>query len=301
LGNYPQEFFPQLNVTFVSYPTVDGRMMADGTRFLENESIDGSIPDMTARLVSVVTHSMSRRSVMVGVGREDRWEYPLEAVRELTVNALMHRDYHPLARGTQIKVEMYPDRLVFSNPGGIFGAALPAQLLEGAVTSSRNAVLARLLEDVELPATTRTVCENRGSGLKMVADELAAAGLVAPVFRPSVALFTVELRNQLRETGLTTHTTEQSRPTPRPDFEEPVLTALLTGAKTTAELVTETGLSRAGVGVKLRALEKQGRIAPIGNRYSTKVQWGLVVPEAQPSATSPLEEPANLPSRLSSR
>lgn len=118
LGTYPQEFFPQLNVTFVSYPTSDGRPMADGTRFLENVAIDGPIPQMVSRLVEVVTRSMTRRSVMVGIGREDVWEYPIEVVRELAVNALMHRDYHPLANGTQVRVEMFLDRLVFINPGG---------------------------------------------------------------------------------------------------------------------------------------------------------------------------------------
>jgi ATP-dependent DNA helicase RecG len=279
LGRYPQEFFPQLNVTFVSYPTVSGRMMADGTRFLENASLDGSIPDMVAGLVDVVTRHMTRRSVMVGIGREDRWEYPVEAVRELAVNALMHRDYHPLSQGMQVRVEMYPDRLVFSNPGGVFGAAAPAQLLEGSVYSSRNAVLARLLEDVELPRTTRTVCENRGSGLKSVAEELGAAGLQPARFHLSVGLFTVELRNGLRNA-------ETAAPTPATALavaeaatsEARLLAALATGPKTTAELVKATGLSRSGVGAKLRTLEQRGQVEPVGNRYSPRVRWAPVLP-----------------------
>jgi ATP-dependent DNA helicase RecG len=277
LGRYPQEFFPQLNVSFVSYPTVDGRMMSDGTRFLANEAIDGSIPEMVTGLVDVVARNMTRRSVMIGIGREDRWEYPLEAIRELTVNALMHRDYHPLAQGTQVRVEMYPDRLVFTSPGGLYGTATPDELLRGALSSSRNAILARLLEDVELPHTTRSVCENRGSGLKMVANDLALAGLTPPVFRPTVGHFTVELRNEgVGQTGLQVIEAVKGVDTPKARSDGGILDALRTGPKTTVELMDITDLSRAGVSSKMRTLEKQGLVAPTDNRFSRTVRWALV-------------------------
>ena len=41
LGRYPQQFLPQLNVTHVAFPTTTGDPLEDGTRFLDNESIDG--------------------------------------------------------------------------------------------------------------------------------------------------------------------------------------------------------------------------------------------------------------------
>ncbi|MDR1236790.1 MAG: putative DNA binding domain-containing protein [Propionibacteriaceae bacterium] len=86
LGSYPQQFFPQLNVTFVSFPTTDGRAMRDGTRFLDNVALDGSIPMMVSGLLDAVSRNMTRRAVIIGAGREDIWEYPLDAVRELIVN-----------------------------------------------------------------------------------------------------------------------------------------------------------------------------------------------------------------------
>ncbi|MEZ5264687.1 MAG: hypothetical protein R2755_23550, partial [Acidimicrobiales bacterium] len=43
LGRYPQQFFPQLDVTFVAFATTNGEPLADGTRFLDNQSIDGPI------------------------------------------------------------------------------------------------------------------------------------------------------------------------------------------------------------------------------------------------------------------
>ncbi|MDR1450455.1 MAG: putative DNA binding domain-containing protein [Propionibacteriaceae bacterium] len=272
LGRYPQEFFPQLNVTFVAYPTADGRMMADGTRFLENVSLDGSIPEMVTGLVQTVSRNMTRRSVMVGVGREDHWEYPLEAIRELAANALLHRDYHPLAQGTQVRVEMYPDRLLFSNPGGLYGAATEAELLRGAASSSRNALLARLLEDVETPPSTRPVCENRGSGLKMVADEMAEADLEPPIFHLSAGTFTVELRNA------PIGKPNQAPITGRAAVQEPnqdLLDALAAGPMTTTELMATVGLSRSAVSLRLRNLEERGLVSPTGPRFSRTVRWRL--------------------------
>jgi len=189
LGRYPQQFFPQLNVTFVSFATPDGRPMADGTRFLDNVVIDGPIPAMITRAVDVVRRNMTRRAVVVGVGRTDYWEYPEEAVRELIANALMHREYHPLAHGSQVRVELYPDRLEVVSPGGLFGAFRPDVLGAETVTSSRNAVLGRLLEDIRLPGVNRMVCENRGTGLLAVSATLRDSGLEPVTIHDTLSAF----------------------------------------------------------------------------------------------------------------
>lgn len=275
LGTYPQQFFPQLNVTFVSYPTTDGRAMRDGTRFLDNAALDGPIPMMVSGLLEAVQRNMTRRSVISGAGREDVWEYPVEAVRELVVNALMHRDYNALAQGSQVRVEMYPDRLVFLNPGGLFGAASTTELLRGTVSSSRNAALARLLEDVEIPGTNRTVCENRGSGIRTIASELASFGMEPLRLRSSGGIFTAELSS--RDRPAAGGPAMETSPTPRREktSANAILSALATGPKSTADLMAQTGLSRAGVGANLRALEAKGLAQPTENRRSRKVKWTL--------------------------
>jgi hypothetical protein len=72
-------------------------------------------------VVDAITTNMRLAGTVRGVGRQDVYEYPVEALREAIVNAIMHRDYSPSSRGAQVQVEMYPSRLVVRNPGGLFG------------------------------------------------------------------------------------------------------------------------------------------------------------------------------------
>jgi ATP-dependent DNA helicase RecG len=194
LGQYPQQFFPQLNVTFVVIPaTSKDTVPLDGPRFLDNRTIGGSIPVMVAETVKAMVRNMATRSQVTGVGRQDSYEYPIEALREAVTNALMHRDYSPYARGTQVQVEMYSDRLVVRNPGGLFGTVTEDDLGQEGVSSSRNAVLARLLQDVALPGTDDVVCENRGSGIPAMIHALRRAGLTTPRFDDRLTRFRVTI------------------------------------------------------------------------------------------------------------
>lgn len=195
LGRYPQQFFPQLCLTFVHYPTKMGEGGSGTTRFLDNVRVDGSIPHIAREALAVIRRNMSRRALISGDGREDFWEYPPEALREALVNALVHRDLSPGSRGTQVQVEMYPDRLRILNPGGLYGSVDISCLGEEGVSSSRNGLLLRILEDVPIPGEGRTICENRGSGIRTMRIELARASMSPPEFRDKVTSFEVAMPN----------------------------------------------------------------------------------------------------------
>jgi ATP-dependent DNA helicase RecG len=274
LGVYPQAFYPQLNVTFVSFPTLDGGQMRDGTRFLDNVAIDGSIPAMVSGLLAAVMRNMRRGAAIIGAGREDIWEYPVEAVRELVVNAIMHRDYHPMSHGAQIRVEMYPDRLAFVNPGGLYGAASTDELLAGTISFSRNAVLAKLLEDVEIPPTSRAVCENRGSGIKAIIAELAAARMPPLQLTATGGWFTAQLRHHQPESQPAPPGVPTDQATARA-APSAILAALSAGPHSTPELMGLTGLTRPTLGNRLRALEAAGLVSPTTSRRSRNVKWQL--------------------------
>lgn len=274
LGAYPQRHVPQLNVTFVVFPTVTGEPLADGTRFLDNRSIDGPIPVMVAETLASVRRNMTRRSVVAGIGRDDIWEYPEEAIRELVTNALLHRDYHPMAQGTQVSVELFPDRLVIRSPGGLFGPVSRDDLLAEPVSSSRNAHLAKLLEDVEIPGTGQRVCENRATGLVATAAALRRAGMQPPKLRDTVREFQALVYNH----GLLDDETIEwlsSVDTSGVSDQQRLGLAFVrrSGSITNQQYRTVTGVDAQAATRDLTALAAEGLLTKLGDRRWAK--WVL--------------------------
>lgn len=209
MGSYPQAFFPQLIMSVVVLPGEElGEVTEDGRRFLDNHSCTGPIPSMLDEAMGVLVRNMRKTSTMEGlnssgIGRVERYEYPLEAIRELLVNALMHRDYSPGARGSQVQVELYTNRLVVRSPGGIYGAVTIRDFGQPGVSSTRNSYLASILTDLPDPGTGRLIAENRASGIPTVLRALKEAGLPAPQFADRLLYVQVTLMQPPQDVSYT--------------------------------------------------------------------------------------------------
>lgn len=196
LGRDPQSHFPELGLTFVAYPgTRIGEEGPAGERFLDEARVEGPIPLMIKPVMTTLQRNMKRRAIIQGVGRDSQWEYPLPALREAIVNALVHRDFSALARGTPVQVQLFTDRLTIINPGGLHGPVTIETLGEAGVSSSRNATLMRILEDTPIPEEQLLVCENRGSGIGAMLTALRDVGMSPPEFRDAIATFSVTFPN----------------------------------------------------------------------------------------------------------
>lgn len=195
-GNYPQERFPDLCVTFVRYPTDRaGEPGPSGERFLDNEKVTGPIPEMVMETLRVLKRNMRRREIVRGLFREDVWEYPEDVLREAIVNALGHRDYSPAARGSHVQVQMFPTRLTIINPGGLFGPVTIDDLGRPGVQASRNQYLMNILEELPAGPNGATLCEHRGSGIAAMIATLRRLGMQPPVFEDRVVTFEVGFSN----------------------------------------------------------------------------------------------------------
>ena len=284
LGRYPQQFVPQVNVTFVAYPTTQGEPLVDGTRFLDNESIDCPIPTMLAAAQAAVLRNITRRAVVSGAGRLDDWEYPEEVVRELVVNSLMHRDYHPLAHGSQVRIELYPDRLEVVNPGGLHGPVDRRKLMTEPATSSRNAHIAKLLEDIEVPRTGRTVSENRGSGLLAVAASLRRAGMAPLYISDRIDSFRVVVSNRRLKPeemdaawGFRARRSGSGGASRRRDRRDDIRELLRRGPRSSREMAQELGVTPQGILRWLRMMEATGEVRPTEPaRRSPMNRWELI-------------------------
>ena len=196
LCEYPQAFFPQLGITAMVVDGIEfGIANQDGVRFIDNKRIDGKIPQMLEEAISFVRRNTRSATIINNDGkREDRSEYPMKAVREVILNALVHRDYSIHSEDSPIRVVLYSDRLEVENPGGLYGR-LTVNDLGKLPGDTRNPFLAG---NLEIMIDT----ENRFSGIPTIISEMKNAGLRPPVFESRRGNFKVILYNdkEQRET-----------------------------------------------------------------------------------------------------
>jgi ATP-dependent DNA helicase RecG len=191
LGNYPQKYFPGMTIHVLAYPTMTpGQTGEMGERLLDNIKIEGPILRAVPQAIKAIIRNLKKRTVVKGMFRDDVLEYPEIFLREALINAVAHRDYSPLARGSSVQIKVFPDRVEISNPGGLFGPVTQERLGEQGLQASRNSYLMKLLEDLPVPGENLVLCENRGTGIPTMINSLMKAGMEPPQF--------LDTRNQFR-------------------------------------------------------------------------------------------------------
>ncbi|MDD3194141.1 MAG: ATP-binding protein [Oscillospiraceae bacterium] len=183
---YPQAYFPQLCITAISVPGTEvGQTGAAGERFLDNQRIEGTLTQMLDGALGFVKKNTRTKTIIdpqTGK-RTDRSDYPMTAVREAVLNALVHRDYSIHTEGMPVQLLLFEDRFEVRSPGGLYGRLRIDQL--GKVQpDTRSPVLAVAMEVLR-------ETENRYSGIPTMRRELAQAGMGEPEFREERGSFVV--------------------------------------------------------------------------------------------------------------
>ena len=188
---YPQGVFPQLGITAVVVPGYSiGELGNSGERFVDNKRIEGTISEMLEEAMVFCKRNMKIKTIIDSKTgkRNDRTEYPINAVREAILNALIHRDYSVRTEGTPIQINFFTDRLEIHSPGGLYGRMTVEQL--GKVRPDlRNPTLATMAESLNQD-------ENRYSGIPTIRMEMKEYGLPEPEFKNGRNEFIVTLYNR---------------------------------------------------------------------------------------------------------
>lgn len=188
---YPQGVFPQLGITAVVVPGYSiGELGNSGERFVDNKRIEGTISEMLEEAMVFCKRNMKIKTIIDSKTgkRNDRTEYPINAVREAILNALIHRDYSVHTEGTPIQINFFTDRLEIHSPGGLYGRMTVEQLGK-ARPDLRNPTLATMAESLNQ-------AENRYSGIPTIRMEMKEYGLPEPEFKNGRNEFVVILYNK---------------------------------------------------------------------------------------------------------
>ena len=118
--------------------------------------------------------------------REEKWEYPLDALREIVINMIVHRDYQ---NAGESNIKIFDNKIEFYNPGSLGNDLTVEKLKSGSYTSyARNKKIAELFREAG-------VIEKYGSGIKRINDSFLSYGLPVPVFENFQKGFKVTICN----------------------------------------------------------------------------------------------------------
>lgn len=137
-GHNPKYFMPGAYIQYVHFKgSTNGGAIQNERRF------EGCLYKMLPELENFIRDGIvTRRPVPISILREkDVLNYPYKALRELMMNAVMHRDYQA---NMPTRLYQYDNHIEIMNPGGLYGQARPENFPH--VNDYRNSVVAGMMK-----------------------------------------------------------------------------------------------------------------------------------------------------------
>jgi len=206
--------------------------------FLDRAEFKGSILEQFDGVMRFISGHNSKMSIISGIDRIDMQAFPPEAVREAILNALIHRDYS--MQGT-ILVNIYPDKMTISSPGGL-NEIYSLEDLKTGISSTRNPKLADIFYRLGF-------VEAYGTGIPRIMKMYRRHS--EPTIKVSDALFFITLPSMIHD-------------------ENPIEKLLENNAYIKRSDLEDLGYDRGRAVREIDRLMKDGRIEKVGGGRSTK-------------------------------
>lgn len=226
--------------------------------FLDRKEYEGSLYRLLEDAYQYVLRNIRMGAVIEGLIRQDKFELPPAAIREMICNAICHRSY--MDEG-MIQVSVFDDRLEVSSPGVLCRGLTLKDALKGR-SKPRNKVIAEVFSRMG-------IIEKWGTGLQRIVDLAKQEGLKEPVFENNDSFFRVILYRGKEETApKTIQTTDQTTDQTVQTTEQKIMNAIAEKPMITRkELAEKTGLSESGVKWQLDKLKKEQKILRVGGTF----------------------------------
>lgn len=237
----PKKFLAESSITAVCY--------RDKDRFSVVDRIDitGDLISQIEEAVSFVRrHTSVEYEISTQAKRVERYDYPLVAIREAIINALIHRDY--AYQNSCTYLNLFSDRLEIENPGGLLPPLTITNLESHSVR--RNPLLADLLYRAGYG-------EKLGSGLLRISQTLQANGN-PPYVISATNFFSIQFMPRAKSVGKT----EQPR---NPQQLEIIVLLEQAGRELSAkQIADQLKVSSTTVTRRLKLLLAEGLVRRIG-------------------------------------
>lgn len=261
LARNPSVALSQSRVQMDAYAGVD-----QAEEPFDSVFINAPIPHAVEQAVAFIQRNTIHPLVVKGMKRQKAEVYPAEALREVIVNALAHRNYAD--SGAKVSVEVFQDRLRVSSPGLPPGGQSVAQMASGKARSrARNPLIVQGLSWLEL-------MDERGSGIRRMTRVLEQHGNPAPDFKVDhdclVVEFTIPDRHNVpirKDVDATVEKPAQEELSPRDAILREVTE---NGEITTRRCVQRLGIPRTTAYRILSTLHKEGILERLGRGRGTK-------------------------------
>ena len=212
---------------------------------IKEKEFIGSLMTMLPRVDAFIGDSLivARPVPVTNLREEIQKNYPKWAIRELVMNALMHRDYKT---NTPTKLYQYDDRLEITNAGGLYGNARPENFPN--VNDYRNPIVAEALRVLGY-------VNKFNRGIARVQEELEENGNGKAQFDvDKLTVFSVIVNDNANAKTSTKTSTK-------------IMDAIMENPNISLdELSDKMGISRSGVRWNIEKLKREGRIKREGGR-----------------------------------
>ena len=154
--------------------TIEAGRFATPTVIKDSITSKDTLIEQVDRIMGFVVKHTNKAYIITGnPKREERWDYPMDALREIVINMIVHRDYRS-ANDSTIKV--FDDRIEFFNPGALLDDLTVEKIKTGNYKSHlRNKQIAAIFKELDL-------IEKYGSGVRRVIEASVVYGLPEPLF-----------------------------------------------------------------------------------------------------------------------
>ena len=154
--------------------------------YIDFQTIEGSVFDLMDRAMDFVLRNIRKsiRLVSGKVQREEKYEYPPDAIREAIVNAIAHRDYESPSK---VQVRIFDNRIEVWNPGKLPDEITLEDLRREHISVPRNPLLFKQLLWVKY-------VEDVGGGTLDMINQCREWGFPEPLFEHISGAFVVTFR-----------------------------------------------------------------------------------------------------------